>query len=81
MKTIEQFKAEIGITEIKLKVNDKGRKLAVLPNGAFLLVSDKCNMAEDLYVNQITKDKAGNPITDEVYVVFNTKLKDAGITI
>ena len=89
MKTIEQFKAEIGVTDIKLDVNEQGRKMKFITykdkdnnsKKLLLLVSNTCDMEKPLYVNQITEDKAGNPITDEVYVVFNTKLKDAGITI
>lgn len=78
MRTLQEFKAEIGITEIKLAENAKGRKMALLPKGILLLVSSKCDMSKPMYVNQITKDAAGNPITDEVYVVFNTNLKEAG---
>ena len=78
MRTLEEFKAEICVTEIKLVENEKGRKMAFLPKGVLLLVSAKCDMSKPKYVNQITKDAQGQPITDEVYVVFNTNLKDAG---
>jgi hypothetical protein len=89
MKSLQQFKAEIGVTEIKLDENQKGRKMKFIyykdkdnnSKKLLLLVSTTCDLDKPLYVNQITEDKDGTPITDEVYVLFNTKLKDAGITI
>ena len=78
MQSLQQFKAEIGITEIKLVENKKGRKMAFLPNDILLLVSSKCDMAKPMYVNRITEDAQGTPIEDVVYVVFNTDLKEAG---
>ena len=78
MKTLQQFKALLGITEINLVENKKGRKMSFLPNDILLLVSSKCDLTKPLYVNQITKDAKGAPIEDVVYVVFNTDLKEAG---
>jgi len=74
MKTFAEFKAEIGVQNIDLKVNDKGREMAWIKD-TLLLVAKTCDFDKDVYVNQLTKDKHGNEIKEKVFVAFNTTLK------
>ena len=77
MKTLEQFKAEIGVTDIKLMKNKTGRRMAFLGD-SLLLLSKDCDTKKQIYVKQITEDKDKNPITESVVVGFNTNLEEAG---
>lgn len=72
MKTLEQFKSELGVDSIQFLKNEDGRQYAKIGN-VTVLISPKFDMDKPKFVTPIGRDKNGNKL-ENVYSVCNTSL-------
>lgn len=72
MKTLAQFKSELGVDSIQFLKNESGRQYAEVGK-VKLFISPKLDMNKPMFVTIIEKDKNGNKL-ENVYSVCNTSL-------
>lgn len=74
MKTLEQFKKELGIERIQMLKSEKGREFAKIGD-ITIVVSHKYDGAKPAFVVVVEKDKDGNKL-DNVYAICNSTLTE-----
>lgn len=74
MKTLAQFKSELGVDSIQFLKNESGRQFATIGK-VTLVISPKLDMKKPMFVTAIEKDKNGNKL-ENVYSVCNTSVEN-----
>lgn len=75
MKSLEQFKKELNVTEIKFVKNPETGTQQVEIEGKLILMRKDVDTKKPLFVGMITKNKNGEPVPPgTAYAVFNSKL-------
>ena len=73
MKTLIEFKKELGLEKIPTRIGAKGREFAKIGKMT-ILVAKEFDIKQEAFVVEIEKDKNGVALT-EVYCICNSNTK------